>query len=115
MNRPNRSDIWLVRFPFTDLTSHKLRPALVIATHGNDVIVLGIFSRIPPPPHKPSWLVLDQQHPSFTLSGLAKSSVLRAEKIAVVHQTVFQRKLGALPADTMMNVDKAIKSALQLS
>ncbi|GAG24394.1 unnamed protein product, partial [marine sediment metagenome] len=30
MLRPERGEVWLVRFPFTDLTSTKLRPALVL-------------------------------------------------------------------------------------
>ena len=39
MLKPKRGEIWLVRFPFTDLVSTKLRPALVWATHGTDIIV----------------------------------------------------------------------------
>jgi hypothetical protein len=30
MPRPKRGEVWLVCFPFTDLTSTKLRPALVV-------------------------------------------------------------------------------------
>jgi hypothetical protein len=47
MPRPKSGEVWLVRFPFTDLTTTKLRPALVLATHGEDIIALGVFSRIP--------------------------------------------------------------------
>ena len=47
MARHRRGDVWLLRFPFTDLTSTKLRPALVWAVYGEDVIVIGIFSRVP--------------------------------------------------------------------
>jgi len=47
MMMPKRGEIWLVRFPFSDLSSAKLRPALVWAIHGEDVILIGIFSRIP--------------------------------------------------------------------
>ena len=35
---PKRGDIWLLRFPFTDLTSSKVRPALIISEHGDDFI-----------------------------------------------------------------------------
>ena len=38
-------DIILVNFPFTDLVSSKVRPAVVITIKGEDVIILGIFSK----------------------------------------------------------------------
>ena len=47
--KPKRGEIWLLRFPFTDLSSSKVRPALIIATYEEDSIVLGIFSRVPHP------------------------------------------------------------------
>jgi mRNA interferase MazF len=45
--KPKVSEIWLVRFPFSDLTSTKLRPALILAMHREEFIILGIFSKIP--------------------------------------------------------------------
>jgi hypothetical protein len=39
--------IVLVNFPFTDLQSSKVRPALALTTKGDDVIILGIFSKVP--------------------------------------------------------------------
>lgn len=46
MTKPKPLEIWLVRFPFSDLTSTKLRPALVLASHREELIILGIFSKI---------------------------------------------------------------------
>jgi len=91
---PKRGEIWLVRFPFSDLTSAKLRPALVWAIHGEDVILIGIFSRIPTRTKRKTWIVIEEQHPGFRQAGLKKTSLIRAEKIAVVHKSVFQKKLG---------------------
>jgi len=114
MPRPKRGEVWLVRFPFTDLTSTKLRPALVLAVHGEDVIVVGIFSRVPTGALCRTWVLVEDRHPAFLRTGLRKTSLLKAEKIAVVHESVFQRKLGTLPPDLMAQVEEALKRALHL-
>lgn len=119
MSRPKakakRSEIWLVRFPFSDLTSAKRRPALVLAVYGEDVIVVGIFSRIPRGSLRKTWIRLAASHADFVQSGLKKSSILKAEKIAVIHQSVLQRRLGILSAGLMKRVNKALKIALHLT
>jgi mRNA interferase MazF len=115
MVKPRRGEVWLVRFPFTDLTSTKLRPALVWAVHGEDIIVVGIFSRVPAGTLRKSWLLIENQHSDFSRIGLKKTSVVKAEKIAVVHESVFQKKLGSLPKKVMAQVQKALEKALLIS
>jgi mRNA interferase MazF len=115
MPKPKRGEVWLVRFPFTDLTSAKLRPALVLAVHGEDVIVVGIFSRVPAGTLRKTWVRIEDSHPVFARVGLKKTSLLKAEKIAVVHESVFQRKVGSLPPDLMAQVQEALKRALLIS
>lgn len=112
--RPKRGEIWLVRFPFTTLTLTKLRPALVLAVHAEDAMMMGIFSRIPSGSFRDTWLQIEDQHTQFSQTGLKKTSLLKAEKIAVIHQSVLHRKLGVLPSDIMRQVEKALKLALQL-
>ena len=114
MMMPKRGEIWLVRFPFSDLTSAKLRPALVWAIHGEDVILIGIFSRIPDRTKRKTWIVIEEQHPGYRKAGLKKTSLIRAEKIAVVHKSVFQKKLGKLSVSLMEDIEKALKSALKM-
>ncbi len=115
MPRRERGEIWLVRFPFTDLTASKLRPALVWAIHGEDVIVMGIFSRLPAGASRRTWVLLEDRHPAFPRMGLKKTSLLKVEKIAVVHESVFQRKLGDLPPDLISRAEVALKRALRLA
>lgn len=110
MPSPKPGDIWLVRFPFTDLTTTKLRPAFVVATHGED-IVTGIFSRVPSNV-RATWVLIDERQAGFKESGLKRSSVLKAEKIAVLHESVFQRKLGNLSSDLTAHALEALKKAL---
>ena len=52
-------DIVLINFPFTDLLSSKVRPAIVITTKREDVIILGIFSKIPEKIQE-SWFVIEE-------------------------------------------------------
>jgi mRNA interferase MazF len=115
MPTPRRGEVWLVRFPFTDLTSAKVRPALVLASHGEDTIVLGIFSRSPGPLVRDTWVRIDAGHPAFRRTGLKQTSVLKAEKIAVIHESVLRSRLGTLPPDLLVDIEVALKKALQLS
>ena len=106
-------DIVLVKFPFTDLTATKLRPAVVLATHGIDLVIVGIFSS-PPPPFKRTWIVLNSKDRHFAETGLKITSVIKAERIAVIEQSVVARRLGALSASQMKKIQKAVKLALNL-
>ena len=114
MMMPKRGEIWLVRFPFSDLSSAKLRPALAWAIHGEDVILIGIFSRIPDKTKRKTWIVIEEQNPGFRRAGLKKTSLIRTEKIAIVHKSVFRNKLGKLSAGLMEDVEKALKRALKI-
>lgn len=106
-------DVVLVRFPFTDLTTTKLRPAVVLAIHGDDLIIVGIFSS-PPQPSQQTWIVLGSQERNFSETGLKTTSVIKAERIAVIEHSVVVRKLGRLSASQMEKVKRAVKHALNL-
>lgn len=113
--KPKPSEIWLVRFPFSDLTSTKLRPALVLVTHREEFIILGIFSKVPEGELYDTWVLMSDEHPEFSQTGLKKTSLIRADKIATVNDLVFQKKLGILPCDIQLLVQQALKKSLNLS
>ena len=106
-------DVVLVRFPFTDLTTTKLRPAVVLATHGDDLTIVGMFSSPFQAPQR-TWIVLSSQDPTFPQTGLKTTSVVKAERIAVIERSVVVRKLGSLPPSHMTEVRRAVKRALNL-
>ncbi len=115
MPNPNPGEIWLVHFPFSDLTSTKVRPALVLATHRQDIIILGIFSKIPPGEMAKTWILIDVPDPNFAQTGLAKASLLRADKIATAHQSTFKRQIGTLPREFQPQLKSALQQTLNLS
>lgn len=106
-------DILLVNFPFTDLISSKVRPAIVITAKGEDIIILGIFSKIPEKIQE-SWFVIDETAGYFTATGLKKKSTIKTEKIAVVHTAIVKKTLGSLQEDIFTKVKEKLKKTLGL-
>lgn len=105
--------IVLVNFPFTDLQSSKVRPALVLTTKGDDVIILGIFSKVPDKIRE-GWVKVDEAGPNFHLTGLKKTSILKTEKITVIHRSLIRKELGRLPPELMQQVKKALLKTLDI-
>lgn len=114
MREYQRGDVVLVRFPFTDFRTTKLRPAIVLAIHGEDVVVVGIFSNIPNE-LKETWFIIEENHPSFKVTGLKKRSIVKAEKLAVVHYSIIHSTIGSFHPLLIHSLDKLVKKALHLS
>ncbi|MBX2892828.1 MAG: type II toxin-antitoxin system PemK/MazF family toxin [Saprospiraceae bacterium] len=75
----DRGTIVLTKFPFTDLSASKRRPAVVVSKvdpADPDVIVAFISSATPPYPSATDFILPDT-HPDFGLTGLKKSSVFK--------------------------------------
>ena len=108
-------EIWLVRFPFSDLTSTKVRPALVIAVHREELIILGIFSKIPTVELQETWVLIPEDHPDFLATGLKKTSLIRGDKIATVNQSVFMKQLGTLSPQLLGEIKQALKKSLDIA
>ena len=63
-----KGDIVFVRFPYTDLTMAKPRPALVLHEENDEVVLAYISSRIPIIPSGTDVLVL-RSEPFFEATG----------------------------------------------
>ncbi|MEK9133761.1 MAG: type II toxin-antitoxin system PemK/MazF family toxin [Pseudomonadota bacterium] len=106
-------DFVIVNFPFTDLVSSKVRPAIVITTKGEDVIILGVFSKIPEKIQE-SWFIIDETAEYFIKTGLKKKSIIKTEKIAVIHASIIRKLLGSLPENIFNMVKIKLKKTLEL-
>ena len=113
MTKPESGAIVLINFPFTDLQSSKVRPALVLSVKGNDVIIVGIFSKVPEDLRE-SWIKIDEFDPAFHQTGLKKGSIIKTEKIAVVHQSLIRKELGYLSSELMQQVKQTLRKTLEI-
>jgi len=113
MPRYDPGTVVLVNFPFSDLHSSKVRPALVLTTKGEDVIILGIFSKIPDEIRERR-VRIEEDSPNFHLTGLKKTSIIKTEKIAVIHHSLIRKELGRLPLESMERVRKTLIKTLEI-
>lgn len=97
--------IVLVPFPFTDLSSSKLRPALIISQKQNksDLILAFISSQ---KKIFDNCIHLDEKDKVFVETGLKQSSAIRLDKIATLDKKVILGKLGQLPKDFLRRYQK---------
>jgi mRNA interferase MazF len=113
-----RGSVVLIRYPFTDLTSAKVRPALVLTPDHllprlDDVLCLFISSAMPDD-LLPTDFMLESGHPSFSKTGLKRRSVLRTHKLALLHKALVLRVLGAGDPSLMYEVNQRLRVALGL-
>jgi mRNA interferase MazF len=96
----SRGDVVLVPFPFTDLSSAKQRPALVVSADAfnavrDDVLVAAITSQIPATPTADEFLIPPG---ALAACGLPKPSVVRLSKLVALHRQLVIKRIGTLPA-----------------
>ena len=111
----SRGDVVITRFPFTDLSGAKPRPALVIGadSSGSDCIVAYI-SKVVPSRAGPCDFVVHPRDPEFALTGLRFPSVFRMDKIATVSRTLMTSRLGRVGPGIRREIDGRLRRALDL-
>ena len=111
-----KGSVVLVPFPFDDLSAAKVRPAVCltdpIGSHRH--IVLAFISSRKPGRLEDSDLMLESTHPDFAVTGLRVSSVLRLHRLMTVSLGIVRRRLGALPAQWLDDVDNRIRTLFRL-
>ena len=103
-------DIVVVRFPFSDLTSSKKRPALVLGISNNsDHILCQITSK----PYSSAFAVQIDNN-SFQKGSLPIVSYVRPDKIFTADQSVISKKVASLNPSTLKKVKKILATVLEI-
>ena len=108
-----QGDIVLIKFPFTDLKSTKVRPAMVLSTenfnkHSRDAVFVMITSGTENT--RKEDVLLKEGDKEFKLTGLKKESVVRTPKIYCLSKSLAKRKLGNLGPLTLGNIFQQLRN-----
>jgi mRNA interferase MazF len=105
--------IVVIPFPFTDLSAHKRRPALVLHESKYDVIVAYISSVMPSVP-SPTDVLIPRCRPSYMRTGLITDSVIMLDKLATVEKVLIQRFLGEVDNDLKAEINPKLAACYRL-
>ena len=99
----------LVRFPFSDLSASKLRPALVVARAGvSDWVLCQITSNRYGDPQS---VAITKS--SFSTGGLERDSFVRPGKLCTANEGIVIRSVGQLSSEAHASVVEAIVTLLR--
>jgi mRNA interferase MazF len=103
-----KGDILLIKFPFTDLSGSKLRPAVVLFDNSLDLTVCFITTQT-------GWQEsTDVLLTPNLINRLNKQSLVRTSKIATLDRTLAKGLLGNLSPAELTELDSKLKLLLQL-
>ncbi len=113
-----RGSVALVRFPYTDLSDSKVRPAVIVTSDKylaqSDDVLCAFVSSVLPDPLLPPHLIISSTHPDFRRTGLKRSSVLRTHKLVLLDRELVYSKLGELSPLLKRHMNAALMEALGL-
>ena len=104
-----QGDIVLVSFPFTDLTSTKRRPALVLSPDsfnaaGEDLVLAAVTSHISDDPK-----AVRLWRGDFAAGGLPRPSMVKATKLFTMHSSLIVNRIGALRTEKVEEVLRSLR------
>jgi mRNA interferase MazF len=106
----SKGKIVLVPFPFTDLSGHKVRPALILhVSRGEDCIVAFISSGIPKKKYPFDVLIKVSKR-----NGLKSDSVIKVDKIATLQKKIVLGELGVVEGETQKMINQAMRKLFAL-
>jgi mRNA interferase MazF len=112
----DKGDIVLVKFPFSDLSQAKPRPAVILWVNptGEDITLCAITSQNIDQ-LSPEDIQLLSNDPEFSGTGLRVSSKIRTTRIATLTSQLVIRKFGSLGTQQIKILNEKLIEMLQLT
>jgi mRNA interferase MazF len=113
MTRFNKGDVILVPFPFSDQTTTKKHPAVIVSsdTYNNisqDIVIMAITGQIRSHLGVIEFLIEDWQD-----AGLLKASAVKSA-VSTIEQRLVMKILGRFSSKDLSTLEKAIKELFDL-
>lgn len=108
-----RGDVVLVPFPFSDQTTTKKRPAVIISSSryndlSQDIVIMAVTSQAEKPSQIGECLIKNWEE-----AGLLKPSAIKSA-ISTIEQKLVLKKLGKLSTDDLTSLNAALKDLLEI-
>jgi mRNA interferase MazF len=113
MTAYNRGDIVLVPFPFSNQTTTKKRPAIIISSArynaaSQDIIIMAVTSRL-----EKVLSIGECRIHNWQEAGLLKPSSIKPV-LSTIEQKLVLKKLGSLSIDDLTSLNAALKNLLEI-
>ncbi|MDI6763366.1 MAG: type II toxin-antitoxin system PemK/MazF family toxin [Thermodesulfobacteriota bacterium] len=113
MTRYNKGDVVLVPFPFSDQTTTKKRPAVIISSDtyndtSQDIVIMAITGQTRGHTGIGECLIENWQS-----AGLLKSSAVKSA-ISTIEKRLVLKTLGSLSPKNLSSLEKALKELFDL-
>lgn len=109
---PNPGELILIPVPFTDLSSQKRRPVIVISSgeynqSSRDVLVIAINSNLQPMPYS---IPLNSEDMATEI--LNQTSIIRADLVCTLEQSLIVKRFGVVKSEILERVIATIQQII---
>ena len=103
----HQGDVVLVPFPFSHLTGHKVRPAVIVSAdpQSHELILAFVTSVLTNRSSRGAEVELLRSNPEFVKTGLKTDSLLRVDKLVTLSHQIITRRLGTIAAALQRTFD----------
>ena len=111
-----KNKIVLVPFPFDDLTSQKVRPAVCLTDEilpYKHVVLAFITSKVDKSQSKTD-LFIESSDTDFAVTGLKVSSSIRLHRLMTLSSSLFVRELGELSQNQQTEIKSRLKDLFEI-